>query len=62
MLNRASPLFAGLLGLTLSVHTAFAQNTRSGNLDTLPEVADEFEIKFVALAPLNEALIIFRTS
>ena len=53
MLNFPSPFFAGLLGLTLSVSTAFAQNAKSGNLDTLPEVADEFEINFVAREPLT---------
>ena len=53
MQNRPSPFFAGLLGLTLSVHTAFAQNVNSGHLDTLPIVADDFEIEFVAREPLT---------
>ncbi|MEL0095175.1 MAG: PVC-type heme-binding CxxCH protein [Planctomycetaceae bacterium] len=53
MLNYRSFLFALLVGFISSSTNSFGQNDNSGELHTLPDVADEFLIEFVAKEPLT---------
>ncbi len=53
MINSRRFLFAGLLSLALSAPTSWAQNANSGDLNTLPVVADEYDIVFAAREPLT---------
>ena len=53
MLNNRSFLFALLVGFISSSTNSFGQNDNSGELNILPDVADEFLIEFVAKEPLT---------